>query len=132
MAHALPGLTSEAGVTRLPDFQGLRALAELSVVAFHVRLNLPSGFVGVDVVFETSAFVFAAVLARELATSSRVSFRCFHSRRFKRPTSALARTVTVTLLPAVVLQSPFGAQQVTAVMGVGAMLSVANVATALV
>ncbi len=127
LTSARPVITS-----RRPDIQGLRAVAVLSVIAFHARLKLPGGFVGVDVFFVISGFVIAGVLARELATSSRVSYRRFYSRRFKRLTPALALTVTVTLLLSVVLESPFGVQQVTAETGLGAMLSVANVVIALV
>ena len=117
---------------RRPDIQGLRAVAVLSVVIFHARLPLPGGFVGVDVFFVISGFVIAGVLARELSKSDSFSFRRFYSRRIKRLTPALGLTVTVALLLSIVLQSPFGAQQVTAETGLGAMLSLANAVIALV
>jgi peptidoglycan/LPS O-acetylase OafA/YrhL len=128
----VPASTRPLGSPRRLDIQGLRAVAVLSVVAFHAGLNLPGGFVGVDVFFVISGFVIAGVLARELGTYGHVSFRRFYGRRFKRLTPALALTVTVTLIFSILLESPFGAQQVTAATGMGAMLSVANVVIALV
>ena len=52
---------------RRRDIQGLRAIAVLLVVAFHARLPVPGGFVGVDVFFVISGFVITAMLMREWA-----------------------------------------------------------------
>jgi peptidoglycan/LPS O-acetylase OafA/YrhL len=112
--------------TRRADIQGLRAIAVLLVVAFHAKLPVPGGFVGVDVFFVISGFVITAMLMREWATNSRISFRRFYLRRFLRLTPALALTVAVVALVSILLQNPFGAQQTTARTGLGAMLLAAN------
>ncbi len=115
---------------RRRDIQGLRAIAVLLVVAFHARLPVPGGFVGVDVFFVISGFVITAMLMREWASTGRVRFRHFYFRRFLRLTPALALTVTVVALASILLQNPFGAQQATARTGLGAMLLSANFAIA--
>ena len=111
---------------RRADIQGLRAIAVLLVVAFHAKLPVPGGFVGVDVFFVISGFVITAMLLREQTVRQRLSFRHFYLRRFLRLTPALALTVLVVAVLSLVLQNPFGAQQTTARTGIGAMLLAAN------
>ena len=82
---------------RRQDVQGLRAVAVLAVVAFHSELPIPGGFTGVDVFFVISGFVIAAMLEREWVASSRISFRTFYWRRFKRLAPSLGLVVVVTV-----------------------------------
>ena len=72
------------------------------------------------------------LLLRELAAHGRVRFRRFYSRRIRRLLPALALVLTVTALLSMVLQSPFGSQQDTAVVGIGASMWLANAALYLV
>ncbi len=115
---------------RRRDIQGLRAVAVILVVAYHARLPVPGGFVGVDVFFVISGFVITAMLGREFSTKGRISFRRFYARRFLRLTPALALLVGFVAVAAMLLQSPFGPQQATAQTGVGAMLLSANLVIA--
>lgn len=96
------------------------------VVAFHARLPLPGGFVGVDVFFVISGFVITAMLHREWISTGRIGYRQFYLRRFKRLTPALALTVAVTMLISALVLSPLGAQQTAAETAIGAMLLIAN------
>jgi len=111
---------------RRPDIQGLRAIAVLMVVAFHARLPVPGGFVGVDVFFAISGFVITAMLRREWLSAGRIRFKDFYLRRFKRLTPALAVMVMVTILISALVLSPLGIQQTAAETAIGAMLLVAN------
>jgi peptidoglycan/LPS O-acetylase OafA/YrhL len=71
------------------DIDGLRAIAVLSVVAFHAfPTSMPSGFMGVDIFFVISGFLISTIIFNGLATD-RFSFVDFYSRRIKRIFPAL-------------------------------------------
>ena len=108
------------------DVQGLRAVAVISVVLFHIGLPIPGGFVGVDVFFVISGFVITAMLVRQEAAQGRIRLRNFYWHRFLRLTPALALMVSFTIVASLFLLSPLGSQQVAAQTGIGAMLLVAN------
>ena len=66
------------------DIQGLRALAVLSVLAFHMDRNwLPGGFVGVDIFYVISGFLISRIIFAECA-EERFSLQRFYERRAKR------------------------------------------------
>ncbi|WP_375001005.1 acyltransferase family protein [Aeromicrobium sp. CTD01-1L150] len=113
---------------RLPHVQGLRGIAVLLVVAYHAGLPVQGGFIGVDVFFVVSGFVITALLLREVRANGRVRFGRFYGRRVRRLLPALSVMLCVTLLASMALQSPFGAQQSTALTAGGASLWVANAA----
>ncbi|MFL6676503.1 MAG: acyltransferase family protein [Massilia sp.] len=72
-----------------PDIDGLRALAVLAVVLFHVfPALLPGGFIGVDIFFVISGFLISGIVLRELQ-QDRFSFAGFYARRVKRIFPAL-------------------------------------------
>ena len=79
---ATPTTPSHAGYR--PDIDGLRAVAVLSVVAFHAFPGLVrSGFVGVDVFFVISGFLISGILFDGLS-QERFSLVDFYSRRIRR------------------------------------------------
>jgi peptidoglycan/LPS O-acetylase OafA/YrhL len=116
--------------SRRPDIQGLRAIAVLTVVAFHSRLPVPGGFVGVDMFFVISGYVITAMLQAEWAVTGRISFGRFYVRRFKRLVPALTILVVITVAISFLVLSPLGTQQTAAKTAVGATLFVANVVIA--
>lgn len=122
-------LSHRAGGFR-KDIQGLRALAVLVVVAFHARLSIPGGFIGVDVFFVISGFVITSMLQREWDATGRIRLGKFYARRFKRLTPALALVSAVTVVICTFVLSPFGAQQTTAKTALGALLISANIVIA--
>jgi peptidoglycan/LPS O-acetylase OafA/YrhL len=72
-----------------PDIDGLRAVAILSVLVFHVSsAALPGGFVGVDIFFVISGFLISGIIFRSLARNS-FSYVDFYVRRIKRIFPAL-------------------------------------------
>src|SRR5262245_213493 len=72
-----------------PDIDGLRAVAVLSVLAFHVGLfRMTGGFVGVDVFFVISGYLLSAIVFADVA-ASRFSVVDFYERRIRRIFPAL-------------------------------------------
>ena len=89
-----------------PDIDGLRAVAVLLVVAYHVRTRFtPGGFIGVDVFFVISGFLITSILMREL-DGSRFSIQGFYVRRIRRIGPALIAVVIGTSIFAFVLLLP--------------------------
>jgi peptidoglycan/LPS O-acetylase OafA/YrhL len=78
-----------------PEVQGLRAVAVLLVLVYHLNpALLPGGYVGVDVFFVISGFLITSLLYREATEHGRVSIRGFYVRRVRR----LLPAATVVLL----------------------------------
>ena len=72
------------------DIDGLRAIAVLSVVAFHAfPLEARGGFIGVDIFFVISGFLISTIIFNGLETG-RLNFLEFYGRRIKRIFPALA------------------------------------------
>lgn len=67
------------------EIQGLRALAVLLVLAYHIRPEwVPGGYVGVDVFFVISGYLITGLLLRELRDKGSISLTNFYARRIKR------------------------------------------------
>ncbi|NYI99256.1 acyltransferase family protein [Streptomonospora nanhaiensis] len=99
---AAPASTGSSPAARrfLPEVQGLRAVAVLLVLIYHVDHDLlPGGYVGVDVFFVISGFLITTLLLREAGETGRVSLAGFYVRRIRRilPAAALVLAVTGAL-----------------------------------
>jgi peptidoglycan/LPS O-acetylase OafA/YrhL len=69
----------------LPHVQGLRAIAVMLVVLYHVWPGrLSGGYIGVDVFFVISGFLITGQLARELDRSGRIDLPSFWAKRARR------------------------------------------------
>ncbi len=91
---------------RLPGLDGLRALAVVAVIAFHLDPRwLPGGFLGVDVFFVISGLLITTLLLRERARTGRVDLRAFWTRRVRRLLPALLLVVPVAVLLARLTES---------------------------
>ena len=112
------------------DIQGMRAFALIIILFYHARAPIPGGFIALDLFFVISGFVITQMLMRERERTGRVDLKGFYVRRFRRLTPALALTVAVVCVVSIFLESPFGAQQITAATAVGAMFLSANVVIA--
>jgi peptidoglycan/LPS O-acetylase OafA/YrhL len=72
-----------------PDIDGLRAVAVLSVVAYHAFPGkLPGGFLGVDVFFVISGYLISTIILKNLDTGA-FSVTEFYARRVRRIFPAL-------------------------------------------
>jgi peptidoglycan/LPS O-acetylase OafA/YrhL len=81
-----------------PDDDGLRALAVLSVVAYHAFPNIvKGGFVGVDIFFVISGFLISGVILDSLA-QEKFSFFTFYARRIRRIFPALLLVLASVLI----------------------------------
>jgi len=90
-----------------PDIEGLRAVAVVLVVLFHVSIGgFAGGFVGVDVFFVISGFLITGLLLRELEATGSVSLSSFYARRARRLLPAAALVLLVTLAAAVLVLPP--------------------------
>jgi len=79
-----------------PDIDGLRAIAVLAVICYHVdERALPGGFVGVDIFFVISGFLISRNILSELARG-RFSLAEFYRRRVKRIVPAMMLVIAVT------------------------------------
>lgn len=106
----------------LPAIDGLRAFAVLAVVAYHARLPVPAGFVGVDVFFVISGYV----ITRMLLSEPQIDLLAFYARRVRRILPALVLVVAATLaLSAAMLSADL--QIATNRSAIAAMAMAANV-----
>ncbi len=79
-----------------PDIDGLRALAILPVVAFHVaRGKFPGGFAGVDIFFVISGFLITGLILRE-RSERQFTYGGFYARRVRRIFPALILVLAVS------------------------------------
>ncbi len=77
-----------------PDIDGLRAIAVLSVIAYHFNVGpVPGGFIGVDLFFVISGYLITGIIVEKLDIDA-FSFIDFYQRRIRRIFPAL---VTVLL-----------------------------------
>lgn len=90
-----------------PDIEGLRGIAILSVVLYHLDARLlPGGFTGVDVFFVISGFLITGILLREYQISGRIDLWGFWARRARRILPSASLVLAVTTVLSLLLVSP--------------------------
>ena len=83
--------------TYVPHIDGLRAVAVLSVIVYHLDHRwLPGGLSGVDIFFVISGFVVSASLAEFRQSTPQAFFAYFYARRMVRILPALITCLLVT------------------------------------
>jgi peptidoglycan/LPS O-acetylase OafA/YrhL len=95
-----------------PDIDGLRAVAVLAVIFYHItRLVFSGGFVGVDIFFVISGYLIGGIIIDETENGS-FSYRRFYVRRIKRlfPAFFVVCLVTVPLAWWLLMPTDFRAQ----------------------
>ena len=82
-----------------PDVEGLRAIAVLSVLAYHAGLPLiTGGYAGVDIFFVLSGFLITGQLLKEVGNTGTVDLPAFYGRRFKRLLPAATLVLAFTAI----------------------------------
>ena len=90
-----------------PDIDGLRAIAVVSVVIYHLSENLlPGGFVGVDIFFVISGFLITRLIHQEVHHTKNFSFGRFYLRRIRRLFPAMLVTFLLCVGLAYALLAP--------------------------
>ena len=89
-----------------PDIDGLRSVAVMSVLLFHVGMpGFGGGFVGVDVFFVISGFLITGLILQDLDTDT-FSVKRFYLRRIRRLSPALLTTIIPTTIVAAIVLYP--------------------------
>ncbi len=82
-----------------PDIDGLRAIAVLAVVLFHIDASLlPGGFAGVDIFFVISGFLITGNIIKDAGSAQGFSWSEFYRRRALRILPVLFVVLLATLL----------------------------------
>ncbi|MNZ34714.1 O-acetyltransferase OatA [compost metagenome] len=108
----------------IPGIDGLRAVAVLLVLFFHVGFSAFSGgYVGVDVFFVISGFLITRLIVEEYRGTGSFDFGRFYYRRARRLFPAMFATFIVALALAVMLFTPqhlrrFGGEAVYAIFSI--------------
>lgn len=109
-AHA--GISEHAAALRKtdtgyrPDIDGLRAIAVLSVVIYHLdKAWMPGGYVGVDIFFVISGYLITRNIWGEME-NGQFSFANFYLRRIRRIAPAFLVMTAVTLAAGALLLLP--------------------------
>lgn len=85
-------------ITYRPEIDGLRAVAVLGVVLFHLNpAILPGGFIGVDIFFVISGYLIASIVLKERASDT-FSYANFWARRIRRILPALVFLLGTVML----------------------------------
>jgi len=97
-------------LTYRADIDGLRAIAVLSVVLFHLDVpGFAGGYVGVDIFFVISGYLITSIIKRGYENHT-FTLREFYSRRIRRLLPALIATVVATFIAATFALTPYDMQ----------------------
>jgi len=96
-----------------PEIDGLRALAVLSVIIYHAKINflnifiLPGGFFGVDIFFVISGYLISKLIFKEFKINQKFNFFHFYERRARRLLPVLLIVLIFTgLVSSILLYKP--------------------------
>ena len=85
------------------DIDGLRAIAVLAILLFHINLDaFGGGYVGVDIFFVISGYLITSIIAREVSAGSFTVYG-FYERRVRRILPALVLVLATTLAVGAIL-----------------------------
>ena len=92
-------MATKRGIQYIPAIDGLRAIAVLAVIFYHLGFSwIPGGFLGVDLFFVISGYVITRLLLDSIERSGGLDLRAFYLARIRRLLPALAFMLVTTAI----------------------------------
>ena len=92
-------MATKRGIQYIPAIDGLRAIAVMAVLLYHLGFKwIPGGFLGVDLFFVISGYVITRLLLDSIEISGGLDLRAFYRARIRRLLPALAFMVLTTII----------------------------------
>ena len=90
-------MSTPRGIRYIPAIDGLRAVAVIAVMLYHLGFNwIPGGFLGVDLFFVISGYVITRLLLDSIQRSGGLDLRAFYVARIRRLLPPLLFMIIVT------------------------------------
>ena len=87
------------GIRYIPAIDGLRALAVMAVMLYHLGYSwIPGGFLGVDLFFVISGYVITRLILDSIAQNGGLDLRKFYKARLRRLLPPLVFMILITLI----------------------------------
>jgi peptidoglycan/LPS O-acetylase OafA/YrhL len=92
-------MSAQRGIKYIPAIDGLRAVAVIAVMLYHLGVSwIPGGFLGVDLFFVISGYVITRLLLDSIQRSGGLDLRAFYKSRVRRLLPPLVFMVVTTTL----------------------------------
>jgi peptidoglycan/LPS O-acetylase OafA/YrhL len=92
-------MATKRGIQYIPAIDGLRAIAVMAVIFYHLGFSwIPGGFLGVDLFFVISGYVITRLLLDSIERSGGLDLRAFYLARIRRLLPALAFMLITTAI----------------------------------
>jgi len=92
-------MANERGIRYIPAIDGLRAVAVIAVMLYHLGFNwIPGGFLGVDLFFVISGYVITRLLLDSIQRSGGLDLRAFYVARIRRLLPPLVFMIITTTI----------------------------------
>ena len=90
-------MATERGIRYIPAIDGLRAVAVIAVILYHLGFTwIPGGFLGVDLFFVISGYVITRLLLDSIQRSGGLDLRAFYAARIRRLLPPLVFMIVTT------------------------------------
>ena len=92
-------MAAPKGIRYIPAIDGLRAIAVIAVILYHLGFNwIPGGFLGVDLFFVISGYVITRLLLDSIQRSGGLDLRGFYAGRIRRLVPPLLFMLVITAI----------------------------------
>ncbi len=92
-------MSTPRGIRYVPAIDGLRAVAVIAVMLYHLGFNwIPGGFLGVDLFFVISGYVITRLLLDSIQRSGGLDLRAFYIARMRRLVPPLLFMIVLTTI----------------------------------